>query len=38
MGGIHLAKWYLMEIPKELGSWGLENIYIFVQYLVGRIL
>jgi len=35
-GGIHLAKWSSIALAKDLGGWGLKDIFPFVKALAGR--
>lgn len=35
-GGIPLVKWSHVALPKELGGWGLKNIYTFAQALADK--
>jgi hypothetical protein len=34
--GIPLVKWSKITMPKNLGGWGLKNIYQFSQSLVAK--
>jgi hypothetical protein len=34
--GIPLVKWDRIAKPKELGGWGLKNLYVFNQALVAK--
>jgi hypothetical protein len=34
--GIPLVKWLTIVMPKNLGGWGLKNIYLFSQSLAAR--
>jgi hypothetical protein len=35
-GGIHLASWKALSLPKELGGWGLKYIRLFTKSLAGH--
>jgi hypothetical protein len=35
-GGVHLASWSSIVVPKNLGGWGLKDIHPFARALAGR--
>ena len=36
--GIPLAKWQFISSPKELGGWGIKNLFLFCQSLAAKAL
>jgi hypothetical protein len=36
MGGVHLASWSSIVVPKNLGGWGLKDIHPFARALASQ--